>query len=102
MRQERPLANMLLTYNKEQGLILWLHHQDALKVRAIRLELQYEVDCILADRHTGPGFLRTYSEHWVRRFLKRHNVFKLHSENPKEIERQAAEDPDALAMWFQE
>ena len=92
-----PAHNLLLTPHEEKGLLIWLHRRDALGTRATVQELKWECNCILKLRHTGPEEPPLCGSHWANRFLKRHPEFSLRTENPKELERQAAEDPIALS-----
>ncbi len=92
-----PAYNLLLTLYEEKGLLIWLHCRDALGTCATVQELKWEYNYILKLRHTGPEKPPLYGSHWANRFLKRHPKFSLHTENPKELERQAAEDLIALS-----
>ena len=97
-----PAHNLLLTPHEEKGLLIWLHRRDALGTRATVQELEWECNCILKSRHTGPEEPPLCGSHWANRFLKRHPEFSLCTENPKELERQAAEDPIALSRWYED
>ena len=97
-----PAYNLLLTLHEENGLLIWLHRRDALGTRATVQELKWECNCILKSRYTGLEELLLYGSYWTNRFLKRHPEFSLYTENPKELERQAAEDPIALSRWYED
>ena len=94
--------NLLLSGPEEEGLIIWLRRRDALGTRATVQELEWECNCILAARHLGPLEPPTCGDYWTNRFLKRHLEFSLCTKNPKELERQAAEDLIALSRWYQD
>jgi hypothetical protein len=98
----RQPTNLLLSTVEEEGFLIWLQHWDVLGTHATIQELEWECNCILASRHTGSGDPPLCGDHWTTRFLQRHPEFSLRTENPKELERQAAEDPIALAAWFEE
>jgi len=97
-----PAHNLLLILHKEKGLLIWLHRRDALGTRATVRELKWECNCILKSRYTGLEEPPLCGSHWTNRFLKRHPEFSLHTKNPKELERQAAEDPIALSYWYKD
>ena len=42
----------------------------------------------------------TCGDYWTNRFLKRYPEFSLHTKNPKELKRQAAEDLITLSQWY--
>ena len=73
-----------------------------LKTRTTIQELKWECNCILISHHTNPGDPPLCGDHWITRFLQQYPKFSLHTKNPKELEKQAAEDPIALAVWFEE
>ena len=97
-----PTYNLLLTPHEEKGLLIQLHRRNALRTRTTVQELEWECNCILRSRYTGLEELPFYSSHQTNRFLKRHPEFSLRTENPKELERQAVEDPIALSRWYED
>jgi hypothetical protein len=101
-RSNRPPTNLLLSTVEEEGLLIWLRRWDALGTRATIQELEWECNCILASRHVDSSDPPLCGDHWTTHFLRRHPEFSLHTENSKEFERQAAEDPITLAAWFEE
>lgn len=65
--------------------------------------LAFECNKILARRHSNPAIPPPQcGEHWPYRFIDRYPEFQLRSQNPKEQEREAAEDSDVLEHWFRE
>ena len=65
-------------------------------------KLKWECNCILMVCYLGLLELFTCGDYWTNRFLKRHPEFSLYTENPKELKRQAVEDPIVLLQWYQD
>lgn len=101
-RTNRQQTDLILSTVEEEGLLIWLRRRDVLGTRATIQELEWECNCILASRHVGLGDPPLCDDHWTTRFLRRHPEFSLRTENPKELERRAAEDPITLTAWFEE
>ena len=73
-----------------------------LGTRATIQELEWECNCILVLHHTSLNNPPLCGNYWTTQFLQWHPEFSLCTKNPKELKRQAAEDPIALAAWFKE
>ncbi|OCK73597.1 hypothetical protein K432DRAFT_312448, partial [Lepidopterella palustris CBS 459.81] len=71
-RTQRPPAGLLLSIPEGEGLLIWLYRQDAPGTRVTLQELEWECNCILATRHTGPINPPLCGVHWANRFLQRH------------------------------
>lgn len=102
-KSERDATNMNLTYAEEHGICHWMIRSEQIRQRVTREMLEYEANTILATRPRPPNTLpQRVGDKWCRRFIKRYPKFTLSKETSQELDRQAAEDPEVLAAWYEE
>jgi hypothetical protein len=65
--------------------------------------LENECNYLLRRRHLNPTTSPPQcGDHWATRFLKAHPEYTVRLEVPRELDRQAAENPDEIQAWFEE
>jgi len=100
-KQTRPGAGRKLDPAQELAVCHYLDHLDRMGTSARYSMLAQCANSILKRSHNDPATpAPTVSRMWPNRFLKAHPEFKMRKQQPLDIARKNAHDPEAIYAWF--
>ena len=102
-RQDKDAPNKRLTDEEERAVINFMLSLDANQLRGTARTIETTAMHLLYRRPRSPHDPEPapLGNTWVSRFMARHaDELMFQRDSPKELERAAAEDPEAIRSWF--